>query len=361
MHDELAVHAYIAALNVLYELPANLTHTSCLLRFRREQKPGPSTPRKFQDMPLLYKFVLPSTAIGPLMGHNGCHLEQIRKDTGCLVQVSRPGHATMTDRDRVVAIGAPTMAAAVAAAHAMLLTIEREGAIERLRKAQTPGKIYLKMVIPAGSAGKVLGPGGETILEICSRSRCSVVVEGKPVNAAFVPFRYVTFLCSTVEQTSDALALVMDLVSQDERYYQGIKDIQSVAFRVIEVPEKRVGAILGQGGLHIQALQSMLTCKIGVADTSEKKGTRFVSVWGPPAMVRIAVDVVIAAAGTPSKPVTPPNDRTDRYMQSQYDTSSLKASSSPPSEAGDKASVAGDGASAADDGASALEEAIAEA
>jgi hypothetical protein len=283
-------------------------------------------------MPLLYKFVLPSAAIGPLMGHSGSHLEEIKTATGCFLQVSRPGVAALSDRDRVVAIAAPDVASAVRAAQAMLTTIEREGGVDRLRKRNTPGKVYLKMVIPAGSAGKVLGPGGETILEICSRSRCSVVVEGKAANAAFVPFRYVTFLCATLAQTSDALALVMDLVSQDERYHQGIRDIQSVAFRVVEVPEKRVGSILGPGGSHIQALQNMLHCKIGVADSTAKPGSRFVSVWGPPPMVRIAIDVVYAAAGARAR-ARPAEEQADRVMQSHYDTGS---------EAGDGASVAGD-------------------
>ncbi len=49
-----------------------------------------------------------------------------------------------------------------------------------------------------------------------------------------------------------------------------------MCFRIIEIPERRVGALLGPSGSHIKNLQEVLRCKMGVADNSNKPGSRFV-------------------------------------------------------------------------------------
>lgn len=56
----------------------------------------------------------------------------------------------------------------------------------------------------------------------------------------------------------------------------GIRELSSVCFRIIEIPERRVGALLGPSGSHIKTLQEVLRCKMGVADASNKVGSRFV-------------------------------------------------------------------------------------
>jgi hypothetical protein len=56
----------------------------------------------------------------------------------------------------------------------------------------------------------------------------------------------------------------------------GIRELTSVCFKIIEIPDRRVGALLGPNGAHIKSLQEVLRCKMGVADNSSKPGSRFV-------------------------------------------------------------------------------------
>jgi hypothetical protein len=49
-----------------------------------------------------------------------------------------------------------------------------------------------------------------------------------------------------------------------------------VCFRIVEIPDRKVGAVLGPNGAHIKNLQEVLRCKMGVADGSSKPGSRFV-------------------------------------------------------------------------------------
>lgn len=76
-------------------------------------------------------------------------------------------------------------------------------------------------VIPAMCAGKVMGPGGEAIKSLSERTGCSVVVEGKSPNAAFVPFRLVNYLAPGAAQIAAAVAEVVELVCQEEKYEAG--------------------------------------------------------------------------------------------------------------------------------------------
>ena len=59
-------------------------------------------------------------------------------------------------------------------------------------------------------------------------------------------------------------------------YAAGIRELCSVCFRIVEIPDRKVGAVLGPNGAHIKNLQEVLRCKMGVADGSSKPGSRFV-------------------------------------------------------------------------------------
>ena len=54
-----------------------------------------------------------------------------------------------------------------------------------------------------------------------------MVVEAKPKNAAFVPFRMVNYLAETPEQLVAAVSEVLDTVAEEEKYRPGIQEITS--------------------------------------------------------------------------------------------------------------------------------------
>lgn len=262
-----------------------------------ESQPGTPSQRKITEYPVTFKFLVPSNLVGPLLGHKGENLCAIRERTNAHIVLGRYGSATLSDKDRILVLGGPDVECCKDAVREMLATIQREGATDRLRKPRHPSKIYFKQIIPAASAGKVLGPSGETINALSTRTYCSVVVEAKTPNSAFVPFRFVNYMAASTDRIAVAVAEVMDLITKDERYQAQIRDINSVAFKVMQVPERRVGSILGPGGAHVQALQELLRVKIGLTEDVTKNGCRHVSVYGPPANVRVALDVIAVCTG----------------------------------------------------------------
>jgi hypothetical protein len=59
--------------------------------------------------------------------------------------------------------------------------------------------LFFRQVVPSACVGKLLGPNGEQIKALSARTGCSVVVEAKPPNAAFVPFRIVNYMAPTLD------------------------------------------------------------------------------------------------------------------------------------------------------------------
>ncbi|PRW33858.1 far upstream element-binding 1-like isoform X1 [Chlorella sorokiniana] len=254
--------------------------------------------RSINDAGLQFKFLVPSSVVGAVLGRGGATVAAIKKETGAYVQFTRPGTATNSPKDRMMIVAVERRDQLPKAISMVLHSIEREGALDKLRTKQfAADKLFLQQVIPAMCAGKVMGPGGEAIKGLSERCGCSVVVEGKNSNAAFVPFRLVNYLCPAPASLSAAVAEVAELICQEDKYEASIRELTSVCFRIIEIPEKRVGALLGPSGSHIKSLQEVLRCKMGVADNSSKPGSRFVSIWGSPLNVKVAVDVVMLATG----------------------------------------------------------------
>ena len=266
---------------------------------------SPESPRRsINDLKFQLKFIIPNALTGAVMGKGGENVSEIRDVTGAFIQASRTGSAVLSYRDRMITVAGDTPDSVKAAVRMLLQSLKNQGVADRLERINySAGRMFLRQVIPAPCAGKILGPGGDQIQSINMSSGASVVVEAKAANAAFIPFRYVNYMAPTIERMADAIDMVCDLLSQDERYVPGIREIHSVAFKVIQIPEKRAGSLLGPGGTYIQTLQDIMRVKMGICE-GNKPGSRYVAVWGSPTNVNVAMDVIAVATGGRPKGAT---------------------------------------------------------
>ena len=127
-----------------------------------------------------------------------------------------PAAAVRLGGRAAAAAGCPTNAALPPPSRHIL--ISPAAAVRLLRPVLAVFSPHPRQVIPAMCAGKVMGPGGEAIKALSERTGCSVVVEAKSMNAAFVPFRLVNFLAPGAAQVAAAVAEVTELICQEEKY-----------------------------------------------------------------------------------------------------------------------------------------------
>lgn len=297
------MHATFSSIFVIYlseisDMVAE-THIKLFFIFCRQSPPG-SPRRSINNLGFQLKFIVPNSITGAIMGKSGENVTRIRDATGAFIQASRAGSAVLSPRDRMIIVAGDNAKSVKDAVRLLLLTLKDLNISDRLERSGYPiGRLFLKQVIPAPCAGKVLGPGGDQIQSINMSSGASVVIEAKISNAAFTPFRYVNYMAPNIEKLMDAVDMVTNLLNEDERYVPGIREITSVAFKVIQIPEKRAGSLIGPGGTYIQTLQDVLRVKLGICE-GNKPASRFVAIWGSPANVNVALDVIaVATGGTP--------------------------------------------------------------
>ncbi len=178
--------------------------------------------RSINDTGLQFKFLLPAGIAGAVLGRGGGTVAAIKRETGAYVQFTRPGTATNSPRDRMMIVAVERQDQLAPTIGMVLDAVACEGALDKLRtKSYAQDKLFIQQVIPAQCAGKVMGPGGEAIKALSERTGCSVVIEGKSPNAAFVPFRLVNYLAADIEQITSAVAEVTDVICQEEKYETG--------------------------------------------------------------------------------------------------------------------------------------------
>ncbi|GAB4823052.1 hypothetical protein N2152v2_010098 [Parachlorella kessleri] len=261
--------------------------------------PSRKVKKSINDSTFMFKFIVPDTLVGAFLGRGGGNVNRVKEETGVYVQFTKPGTAVNSERDRMLILAADTVEQGKQAV-AMLLdgVAQVDGALTRLRSPQSGERLFFQQVIPAMCAGNIMGPAGETIKGIGFRTGSSLLVEPKLANAAFIPFRIVDFASPDAASLAAAVGEVMERLVQDEKYIEGIREVQSVCMRIIKIPHLRVGAILGPGGAHVKTLQEMLKVKIGVSEPNgPDPETRYVTLWGAPLNVKVAIDVVLLTTG----------------------------------------------------------------
>lgn len=244
----------------------------------------------------MFKFILPATVVGTIVGEKGANQKYILSTTGALIHASKPGSSCSNPRDRLITIASDTPDACKAGFRMMLELIQQQGSLDQLTRPKNPEFIYIKQVIPGNCAGKILGPQGEQILSINNASGASLVVEAKLQNAAFCPFRTIVYRSQSVDSLCNALDLVSNLLEEDSVYMPEVSAINSVVLKIIKIPGHKAGSLLGPGGSYIVALQEVLKVKMGICESFKKDGARFVSIYGQSLNVKVATDVVSLAA-----------------------------------------------------------------
>lgn len=238
------------------------------------------------------KFVIPNLLSGCIIGKNGSNLDTIRSQTGAFIQANAPGYAVSSRKERFIIVASDSMEQCVQGISMMLKSIESDNKVEFLRNSRD-GYLYLKQVIPGACAGSLIGMKGYNVERLSEECSVRIRVDSRPKNAGIVPFRLVSYAGSTVDQLITGLRGVVTCLEEDDRYITDIKAIKSIVLKVVQVPENRVGALIGPKGIHLQSLQQVLRCKLAISKSSSGgQVSHYLTAWGQPENVRAAIRIV---------------------------------------------------------------------
>lgn len=242
------------------------------------------------------KFLIPNALSGCIIGKQGSNLDRIWSSTGAFIQANAPGYAVASRKERFIIVASDSMERCLQGVIMMMRSIEAANKTDLLGNSGD-GRLYLKQVIPGACAGSLIGIRGYNLGRISEENKISVIVEPKPRNAGIVPFRIVSYAGSTVDELILGLQAVVNSLRGDDRYSEEIKAIKSVVLKVVEIPGSRVGAFIGPKGLHVQALQQVLRCKLVVSKSSTEDNVYYLTIWGQPENVRAALNIAFLHKG----------------------------------------------------------------
>lgn len=252
--------------------------------------------------PLHFKFLMPHSLTGLVLGYQGATVKTINRATGTFIQLTRPNTDTNSPEVRTMVMAAPSADSAANALRLLLDSISSGGGLSELEGPPgviaPSGTMVLRMVIPQICAGTVVGPAGETVKGLGARHGVWAAVEARDPRAAFHPFRILVLAGDSHSGLAAAAANAMSLLALDSRYAGAIRTVNSTCFRTFPVPYKRVGLVMGAKGKHVQALQDMLRVKIGVTDAIDSRRCKHISVWGPVQSVEVAVQAINVSIST---------------------------------------------------------------
>ncbi|XP_076462155.1 far upstream element-binding protein 1-like isoform X2 [Babylonia areolata] len=164
----------------------------------------------------------------------------------------------------------------------------RSGSYGRSRDDDYGGGSPVKMFVPAGECGKIIGRGGSKIRELQEQTGCKIAVsrddEGNGTRRV------------ELTGSDDAVDLAMDIINQimesgDDRggrrqtygggsYGAGAGAGGGGSKDIIQVDTSFVGRIIGKGGSRIRELQDETGCRINVSRDGGNYGQTEVELVG---------------------------------------------------------------------------------
>lgn len=134
---------------------------------------GDRDARSINDAGLQFKFLVPASVVGAVLGRGGSTVAAIKRETGAYVQFTRPGTATNSPKERMMIVAVERVQQLADAVAMVLDAVAAEGAMDKLRTKQfAADKIFFQQVRQAAkrlrkwqAAGEALSGGAPALLK----------------------------------------------------------------------------------------------------------------------------------------------------------------------------------------------------
>ncbi|WOK94894.1 protein BTR1 [Canna indica] len=337
------------------ESPELDDHSSPDIAPRRSQRPrSPTLDDKEKQTHI--RLLVSNTAAGSIIGKGGSTINGFQSQSGARIQLSRNHELFPGTSDRIILVSG-TVSEVMKAVE---LIVEKLHEVEENNDVE--GRTRVRLIIPNGSCGAIIGKGGSTIKSFIEDSGAGIKIS--PQDNSGLNDRLVTLTGSSKEQ-AHAISLVMTKLVEDSHYpqtlnspftYSGVNFpafpgvpgvpigymIPQVAFPVsygpngfagkypnnkgvpstgtplqslgvpfeshstvtIGVADEHIGAIVGRGGRNIIEISQVSGARIKISDRGDfMSGTsdRKVTITGPAEAVQAAETMIMEKVSSNSE------------------------------------------------------------
>ena len=260
------------------------------------------------------KIGVPNGVVGYLIGRGGENIISMQRKSGCKVQIQKEHEMEPGSRQRVITLTADNRDGIDSARGIIEAMVQEKVAqaggsgmgmgggvgvggsrggggdqTSRLQQAIAEGQVHLKVPVPNGDVGLIIGRGGSSIKNIQDRSGANVQIPPEP-DADNPHIRTVNVTHADQAGAEFAKQLIEHLLKEKAERQQGGGGGgggggPGYGGHTIEVdiPDHNVGLCIGKGGCVIRAMQDQTGCRIQIpSQPVPGMGFRRATVTGAP-------------------------------------------------------------------------------
>ncbi|KAK7277263.1 hypothetical protein RIF29_18414 [Crotalaria pallida] len=177
----------------------------------------------FVEKPTYVRFLVSNSAAGSVIGKGGSTITDFQSQSGARIQLSRNHEFFPGTTDRIITVSG-VINEILKAVELILSKLLSEIHSENDYDADPKSKV--RLVVPNGSCGGIIGKGGATIRSFIEETQAGIKISPQDNNYFGLNDRLVT-LTGTLDEQLHAVDLIVSKLSEDPRYSQSINSPNS--------------------------------------------------------------------------------------------------------------------------------------
>ncbi|XP_020222551.1 protein BTR1 [Cajanus cajan] len=306
---------------------------------KQAASPPPKSPSlDSEEKPTYIRFLVSNSAAGSVIGKGGSTITDFQSQSGARIQLSRNHEFFPGTTDRIIMVSG-AITEILRAVELILSKLLSELHIEDENDAEPKTKV--RLIVPNGSCGGIIGKGGATIRSFIEDSQAGIKISPQDNNYYGQNDRLVT-LTGTLDEQMRAIDLIVSKLAEDPHYAQSMNSpfsypgvylgyhgvpytyvLPSVApapynavnYRpngaaagkfqnnkeersnslTIGVADEHIGLVVGRGGRNIMEISQVSGARIKISDRGDYiSGTtdRKVTITGSQRAIRTAESMI---------------------------------------------------------------------
>ncbi|OIW01506.1 hypothetical protein TanjilG_19432 [Lupinus angustifolius] len=177
----------------------------------------------FAEKPTYVRFLVSNSAAGSVIGKGGSTITDFQSQSGARIHLSRSHEFFPGTTDRIIMVSG-AVNEILKAVELILSKLLSEIPSENDNDAEPKSKV--RLVVPNGSCGGIIGKGGATIKSFIDESQAGIKISPQDNNYFGLNDRLVT-VTGTLDEQMHAVDLIVSKLSEDAHYSQSINSPMS--------------------------------------------------------------------------------------------------------------------------------------
>ncbi|CAM8920285.1 unnamed protein product [Rhodiola kirilowii] len=272
------------------------------------------------------RFLVSNSEAGSVIGKGGTTITDFQSESGARIQLSRTHELFPGTGDRIIMVSGnvdEVLNAMYLILKKLISEMEKEGGHEVEPKSR------VRMIVPNGSCGGLIGKGGSNIKSLIEASGAGIKIS--PLDASYYRLSdRLLMITGSLDEQMEAIKLVLHKLFEDAHYphyvsapfsyaaaygtnsgpqgtrgqFPSNKDDQNNSSVTIGISDDHIGLVLGRGGRNITEISQVSGARIKISDRGDFiSGTneRKVTITGSQRAIRSAEDMIMQKVNSVSE------------------------------------------------------------